>query len=843
MALVVGSFVVAETASPPTQQSNKIYLNPFYKESMTANTNYTFNVTVNPPDGISAVTSAIISYNGQINGQTQLFQIWVNGKTCNTLNYSVATAFSTTGNVQFSFDCSNRINQSGTYNVTLRSSVNTGAMSGWLDLTYMTKPAGTAEVHGTEYVAGDPGTMFLLLKDSSGDIVENASCTVDIYYPNTANATHPEWINNGVMQYKEEGLYFYDFTAPAIVGLYMVSATCKYYATNVQYNPPGGQTGPTRTVTLGTYLGDPFVLNDYSDWVYQECDSTSGTPKACDASFEWTLQNESYNALAVQYLGENNGAVNINMSWWNWTSNAWVGLPNVMTYKATAAGGVPSGVDEYLSNSIPVNNYSINPITKKVRIRLYSSAGSTYKQFDNWLVLKATQSTNVVQDLKGSGEIHVSSSQVQGETSKYLNIETCDGFVDGRCAYFTNDNEFKLAEGELEDIVNTSAFATLNQQTLRYYSPFSVDCTALYWVKEWNGTGWVDFTDYTTYSQPAVENCEITITRDIVAGESYRYWFKFDNYMKWEVDWTNRFANTINQTVAQICDPLNYTWVNPIVENTTYSNNSLIAFCQDAKDDNYYINQYYQDSLGTTIVGDFASYVQEMRYYRPMLTARYTWLLNQGYIVPTLNTTNALAKQINITSLSINSTVYSDLVVDNQMNGSINALTGNVSIIKAQTTQINATTNATASLMSQVWTWVQSIFGWVQTDIDQNASTSITTNVVNTTVQTVSFVNAQYYQQQSSSVIAQVIKDGVSVTAATCQLNLYYPNMTLQVTNGVMSYLGVDGMYNYTWTPLTYGSHLARVNCSGGTLTQQVQASGSLGVSAPSTGVNMQVLG
>jgi hypothetical protein len=214
-----------------------------------------------------------------------------------------------------------------------------------------------------------------------------------------------------------------------------------------------------------------------------------------------------------------------------------------------------------------------------------------------------------------------------------------------------------------------------------------------------------------------------------------------------------------------------------------------------------------------------------------MLIARYSWLLNQGYIVPNLNQTNALAKQVNSTTNATNSLLL--------------AMNTNISVIRSQTTQINATTNQTQSLMAQVWLWVQSIFGWVNTDQDANATTAVAINNITATVvvQTVQFVSANYYQQQSSSVVAQVIKDGASVTGATCQLNVYYPNMTLQVTNGGMSFLGVDGLYNYTWTPATYGSHLARVNCSGGTLTQQVQASGSLGVSAPNTGVIMQVLG
>ena len=813
--LLTVSEVVAQTQ--PTQQSNKIYLAPFYRESMVLNTNYTFNVTVNPPDGVSSIVSSIISFNGQINGQTQNFQMWVNGKTCNTANYTVATAFSTTGNVQFSFDCSNRITQAGTYNVTLRSSVNTGAMSGWLDLTYMNRPLGAAEVHGTEYVSGDPGTLFLLLKDSQGLPISNASCTVDIYYPNIANQTHPEWIDNGIMMYKEEGLYFYDFTAPAVVGLYMVSAQCRYSVSEKYYYTLSTGYGPTRNGTLGTFTGDTFVLNDYQEWLYAQCDSTTAGTKACEAIYSWIVDNTTYSSLSLLYLGESATAPTMTFSWWNWTSSAWVVLPNTLTFKGTAAGGVPSGVDEYISNAVPIS--AIGNTTREVRIKTYATAGSTFKVFSNWLTLKASQDTTTVQELKGSGEVHVSSQANQGETSKFLHIDTCTGFADGRCAYFTDDDEFNLQEGELEDSVNATAYASLAQQTLRYYTPYGVDCTALYWIKEWNGTSWEDFTAYEVYSQPAVQNCEVTITRDIVSGETYQYWFKYDNYMKWEVDWTKNVADTINKTVARICDGLqNYTL--PIDDTVTLSNDTLKAYCYEVKDDMYWINNFYDLSLSVTLAGEYASYVQEMRWYRDALTQRYTWLTMENDLYPSAvdvrnwtNRTLALAQQINVTTMQINATVTS---------------------IKNDT-----------SLLSQVWTWVQSILVWVNTDNDANASTAITTNTVNATivVQTVSFLSADYYQQQASSVVAQVVKDGVSVAGAACTLNVYYPNMTLQVTDGGMSYLGADGLYNYTWTPVTYGSHLARVNCSGGTLTQQVQSSGSLGVSAPSTGVIMQSIG
>ena len=38
--------MVFVSAVQPTQQFNKIYLNPFYRNAMTSGTNYTYNVTI-----------------------------------------------------------------------------------------------------------------------------------------------------------------------------------------------------------------------------------------------------------------------------------------------------------------------------------------------------------------------------------------------------------------------------------------------------------------------------------------------------------------------------------------------------------------------------------------------------------------------------------------------------------------------------------------------------------------------------------------------------------------------------------------------------------------------------
>jgi hypothetical protein len=226
------------SAIEPSQQYNKIYINPFYRENLVSNTNYTYNVEVFPADGITKVLNAVLSFNAQINGQTQNFTLWVSNTTtgnrwqkCNTPSYSIATAYSATGNAQFYFDCSNRIIKPGNYSVRLKSTVNTGAIQGWLDLTYMNNPVADMTIHGTEYTNDQIVKVWLQLLDNNGEYVNDGICYVDIYDPN-----NEQYLENTVMtSMAHDGVYYYDFEAPEASGVYPVIAKCYYESEIVKY--------------------------------------------------------------------------------------------------------------------------------------------------------------------------------------------------------------------------------------------------------------------------------------------------------------------------------------------------------------------------------------------------------------------------------------------------------------------------------------------------------------------------------------------------------------------------------------------------------------------------------
>jgi hypothetical protein len=775
----------------PTQQFSKILISPLYRESMASATNYSYNVTVVPPDRISSVVSAVVSFNAQINGQTQNFTLWVNNQSCMNPSYVVATAFSATGNIQFYFDCSNVITVAGNYTLKLKSAVNTGVVSGWIDLTYMNNPRGSVAVSGTEYVSGDPATIFVQLLDNNANPVENGNCYVDIYYP-LSNGTHPYSVSDAPMVHAangDDGLYYYDLIAPSQLGVYMVSAKCAYNY-NWQWIFPTNELAfwPVRQAQTGTWGGAEQSLNNPEDATYDSCQSST----SCIANYTFNVSKygnlTNVTNINLYYLGEATKATTMTFYYYNGSSM--VALSNTLALVATGSTTAPSGIDQLQSNSIPVTAI----LNGTVKVQVNENQGTTHALYNNWLALAVLSSYGTVaQNVKGNSEMHISGSSDTSDT-RFYTVTSCDGFVDGRCGTFTNDAEFNLVEGEIEDFLNVTAKTTQANVQVHYETTFSEDCVSLYWVKKWNGTAWVLFTNYSTSSEPQNENCVLTFNQDMVGGQDYRYWVKMDNFMRWEVDWSKQYSDTVNRTIADVCDPLNFTYVNPIINTTVLSNDTTIGFCQQAKDDQYWIGTYWTQSNSVTTAGSFITFVQEMRFYRTTLRARYEWLEQQGKVLPSLSGINA----------TVNRT-------------------------EALAVQINTTTTQTLSLVQQMWTWVQSIFGWTQTSpAAQDRSAA--------------FLAAQYYADQQNAVVVQLLLNGTGVSTGACSINIYLPNMTKIINNVTMTYTGDDGLYSYLWLPPTYGSYPARVNCSGASLIGQVSAAASLGVSAPQNGVVMSVI-
>lgn len=255
---------ISVTHSEQSQQFNKIYLSPFYRDSMLANTDYTYSLHINPSDGMVKVINAMVTFQVYYS-PTVTYTLKVNGASCNNPSFTISTTYAGASMGYISFDCSNVITTAGAYNLKINSNKASGAIYGWLDITYVNNPT-ELTIHGTEYCAGDAaGSVWLQLLNANQKAINNASCVVDIYKPNNTRL-----IEKSMMSFVEDGVYKYDIVIPTVpLGVYKAIAECSYATipytsipSAATYNGtilPCG-TGGTIT-TIGNYTFHTFTSN------------------------------------------------------------------------------------------------------------------------------------------------------------------------------------------------------------------------------------------------------------------------------------------------------------------------------------------------------------------------------------------------------------------------------------------------------------------------------------------------------------------------------------------------------------------------------------------------------
>jgi len=403
-------FIPMVFAVQPAQQFNKIFLDPFYRQSMNAQ-DYTYELNINPPDGFNNVISAIVTFQMWLNPTIEFFLL-VDGQQCNTPSYEVHTTYAGAGEGTIYFDCSNIITEAGTYTITLTPDDDTGAVTGWVDMTYTNDPTGDFELQGTEYSPGDPGTIFLQLKDAQGSPVNNGACYLDIYSP-LVNGTHPYFLEDAPMIFdsNDDGIYYYDIHVPEILGNYMLSAKCSYsYQTPLWvYGPFSQDVASEVRIANGDWDGNAVALNDKADTLYEKCISTSGT-NGCLTEWIWQLPAGDYasneSIINVYYSGQADRERLVHFSCLNITGGNYVDFDNQLTYSGHASGTLATQVDDFLTNILPracVNETQSEP---NVTIRYYANTNGLVI-YHNWLSLLVLASSGNVQDLKGSSEMHV----------------------------------------------------------------------------------------------------------------------------------------------------------------------------------------------------------------------------------------------------------------------------------------------------------------------------------------------------------------------------------------------------------------------------------------------------
>ncbi len=78
-------------------------------------------------------------------------------------------------------------------------------------------------VHATEYVSGENGTLWLQLLRNYDPVTSTLSCHLTSYYPDKTKFL--DSVNMTFLPYSDE-VFYYDFTVPPVVGIYMNTAFC-----------------------------------------------------------------------------------------------------------------------------------------------------------------------------------------------------------------------------------------------------------------------------------------------------------------------------------------------------------------------------------------------------------------------------------------------------------------------------------------------------------------------------------------------------------------------------------------------------------------------------------------
>jgi hypothetical protein len=270
---------------------------------------------------------------------------------------------------------------------------------------------GRMSVFGTEYEPGDPGTAFLELVDAQGLAVNNAGCYLDIWSPLTINATHEQLIDTAPMFHLGTGgVYYYDFTVPNDLGVYMMAASCSYETLKTWvYDTTGDESrSSTRTEVTGSYIGDTLALNQLDDFVYTNCNSANSGGQKCDAYYDFNLSSYDLTNLTnldLFYAGEATTTETGHFYAYNWTNSSYLRLPNVVNFNGFAAVGNPVGINDFATNTIPIEDTVSNDSI--IRVRIVGVGSSSFTQYDNFVNINFLTAGIAPQNLKGSGEIHV----------------------------------------------------------------------------------------------------------------------------------------------------------------------------------------------------------------------------------------------------------------------------------------------------------------------------------------------------------------------------------------------------------------------------------------------------
>jgi len=431
----------------PTQQFNNIKMTPYYFSSLPANTNQTMWININPPDNISSMISVLFHFKAFTSGQTTNYTLYVNDKLCGV--FTISTTFANSGQNEIAFDCTNLISGIGNYTIKLKSNVNAGSFFGWVDLVYVNKPLycgnvtggtidsvskideGKMSVHGTEYIAGDNGKVWLSLVSANDEWVDDATCVMNIFNPDSSYLYKDLYM----ISLGHHGVYYYDFIVPITTGVYPCVVVC-YYSTNTQI-----ELANSGWIATGTNVQNDYTKTQVLDTTYWKInEALSGGNYRIDYGINITdvaTPNVLLLNVAVGWNGRWNGTENLVMSLYNYSSSSWFNLPNEITN---------TGVDLTFTNTLEITNATESGILSDSNMRFRitdknntdASMSQVWNNYIDIKLIKLTQPTHYYL-IRGSTELHVGS----GNISYVGNVSHVDTVGDANISFY----ELKYAGG------------------------------------------------------------------------------------------------------------------------------------------------------------------------------------------------------------------------------------------------------------------------------------------------------------------------------------------------------------------------------------------------------------
>lgn len=752
LGLILGLFLIPGAMADSTQQYNKVLLTPFYRASMVSGTNYTYTISVNPPDSISSVASALIGMDVYLT-PTVTYNAFVDGKSCATPSFTISTTYSGASQGRLVFDCSNVITKAGTYAFTINANKNSGASTAWLDITYSNRPKATMDVFGTEYNIGQDGKLWVQLINSTGQSVENAVCLIHIYTPQNT-----QFVERGSMSsLGEEGIYYYDFAVPDAVGVYPTVVECFYSVTQTSYTAVAVNiTVGTLNSPAGTQLSIVQTKNN-AYWRIQE--AVNPTNYNLNVGLNFTVPPAFLlTDVVFDYWGKwNGGSESLTIQFWNFTNNTWQSLPNLIT----DTGGANLEVTNTISTTDATASGIRQAVTNQTRIRIIDQNISDLVrdelQVDYFAITTVSKSGQIWEDVKGSSEIHVSSIEDLPYRIETLCADTSAG--SSACAVFDNDTLFNLPEGVLKDNITILAYET-EDSYWKYESPQGISCNSIYTLEKYNTTslGWDMINLSSVAFSSADSNCLLQVPIELVSGESYEYRIVMDNYMKYKVIQNDQITKTVEATTSPFCygygASQNYTYQIPIEVNTSVSSDPILRACHYGLDLFFWNSLFYNQSTTVKVAGPYITFYQELEwtkihvidwfgqfaYYSSNATG-YERFQTQNATYYAVLANQAQIASVNQTVLDTNSSIASQL---SDITALINQIPSMIWNYTSRTlTSFSFAVNVTQEVLDNIWNYPSRVLTTYSVqNFSYNYTYPVTVEVVN---QTVNVTNAIVY--------------------------------------------------------------------------------------------------